>query len=361
MEVLKKIGYILFAMILVLLILPPALTNLMGKPMLWTAVRTYSMYPVITKGDMVFLGPVNEHTELKNGDIIAFSSFENGIPDWTLHRIVGGSRDDGFITKGDANELTDQAGNDYPPIRQEWIAGRVPVLGETVIKIPFIGLATLLLGENIKNPVILIAILGALALLLIVDEIFKFRKKRKKESLRKGSFYFFGGIIFAILIGSVMLMGSNFVTFFYGVGSSSQVLAGSKIGVMPSGTSKEIALASVTNKGLIPSFYYVITDDPQITVDNERFFLKKGETKNINITITAEKEGIYESHITVAMFLPFFPPGLVYFIITKNYWLGLILFSFITSIPFYIIPYLDYKYRTRFLKSVRKKFSLSRQ
>jgi len=52
--------------------------------------------------------PVSDKTDYSPGQIIVFHSEEDGIREWILHRIVGGDPEQGFITKGDANEFTDQ-------------------------------------------------------------------------------------------------------------------------------------------------------------------------------------------------------------------------------------------------------------
>lgn len=48
---------------------------------------------------------------------------------------------DGFITKGDANQYYDQVVWDYRPVRQQWITGRAAV------RIPWLGYVRLLLNE----------------------------------------------------------------------------------------------------------------------------------------------------------------------------------------------------------------------
>jgi signal peptidase len=94
----------------------------MNRPILMTAVRSNSMYPLFQKGDMVFLNPFFSKYKIKLGDIIIFKT-EGGSYDtkgWIVHRVINGNSTNGFITKGDANEYTDQSG-DNPSIKSEWI------------------------------------------------------------------------------------------------------------------------------------------------------------------------------------------------------------------------------------------------
>jgi signal peptidase len=68
-----------------------------------------------------------------------------------MQRIVGGDQEQGFITKGDANENTEQERSRYPLIQPEWIAGVVPTLGQMPLKIPLLGYISVLLEQHMDN------------------------------------------------------------------------------------------------------------------------------------------------------------------------------------------------------------------
>ncbi len=95
------------------------------QPML--TVTSYSMWPVLTRGDLIFVdGSRRNPPEV--GDIIVFSH-QNGL---AVHRIVDirGTR---IITKGDANTASDD------PITTDDIIGTVPAIGKRPLKLPLIG------------------------------------------------------------------------------------------------------------------------------------------------------------------------------------------------------------------------------
>ena len=65
--------------------------------------NTGSMEPVMERGDLLF---VKEEDNLKEQDIIAWHNPEGGI---TTHRIVEVRKDGTYTTKGDSNNIEDQA------------------------------------------------------------------------------------------------------------------------------------------------------------------------------------------------------------------------------------------------------------
>ena len=80
------------------------------EPVLLTVIRSNSMYPVWERGDMVIIKNLKEKETVHNGDIVFFKTEKGSLADkgWIAHRVVDGNADKGFITKGDANEYTDQ-------------------------------------------------------------------------------------------------------------------------------------------------------------------------------------------------------------------------------------------------------------
>lgn len=98
-----------------------------GGALPWTeAVRSDSMAPTLRAGDLAVLRSTDADS-VAPGDIILFRD-EGGAR--VLHRVVGGSAEEGWITQGDANGGADP--------------GSVPagaVVGELVLRLPFAGAA----------------------------------------------------------------------------------------------------------------------------------------------------------------------------------------------------------------------------
>ena len=120
-----------------------------------------SMEPAIPVGGIVVIKPVDPET-LKIGDIICFTLSE---PTSITHRIKN-ITDEGFITKGDANEDPDQ-----------WIVKKENVIGKAILTIPFIGY----IGYFVRTPTGFILLILLPASVIIIMEIRNIAKELRKK------------------------------------------------------------------------------------------------------------------------------------------------------------------------------------
>jgi len=134
---------------------------------LYEPVYTGSMEPAIPVGSVVVIKPVDPEN-LKIGDIICFKLSESAITSVT-HRIFN-ITDEGFITKGDANNAPDQ-----------WIVKKENVIGKAIFTIPFIGY----IGYFVRTPtgfILLIVIPASLIILIEIRNIVKELRKQKEQT-----------------------------------------------------------------------------------------------------------------------------------------------------------------------------------
>ncbi len=127
-----------------------------------------SMEPAIAVGGIVVIKPVDPET-LKIGDIICFTLTE---PTSITHRIIN-ITDQGFITKGDANEDPDQ-----------WIVKKENVIGKAILTIPFIGY----IGYFVRTPtgfILLILLPASVIIIMEIRNIVKELKKQKHQQTSK--------------------------------------------------------------------------------------------------------------------------------------------------------------------------------
>ena len=351
----KNWGMIIFVMILAVLIISPVLTIIRQQPSLAVAVRTWSMTPLLTRGDMVFIKPVNHNTELKKNHIIVYRAPDEGIADWTMHRIIDGDVESGFITKGDANTKSDQENKNHPRVQEDWICGIVPTISNFPLKIPFMGYIPLFLEEYMENKMLIPALLSILALALLIDELSSSNKKRKKESMQKHHLYYLGGLAFTGIMGAVMLMSSIFITFPYGVDDSPAVVAGSDVGILKIGEAHEIKVAELKNDGFVTTFYHASSNDPKVILDRETYRLAPGDSVEVKATVYAEQEGIYQARVNIGMFLPFLPTALTGYLAGYNIWFAYLAVSLVPAIPLFVYPFVDNRFRKRIVKYWRKR------
>lgn len=129
---------------------------------LYEPVYTGSMEPAIPVGSIVVIKPVDPEA-LKIGDIICFKLSE---PTSITHRIFNVT-DEGFTTKGDANEDPDQ-----------WIVKKENVIGKVILTIPFIGY----IGYFVRTPIGFILLIILPASLIIILEIRNIIKELRKKT-----------------------------------------------------------------------------------------------------------------------------------------------------------------------------------
>jgi signal peptidase I len=111
-----------------------------------------SMAPAIGVGELVFVKPVSQFSDIKTGDMITF--VVNKHLTVATHRVVGiNEKEETLETKGDANET-----KDANPVSYENVVGKV------VWHLPYLGYVNTIAG-NTKGKVMLICLLSLLFLI----------------------------------------------------------------------------------------------------------------------------------------------------------------------------------------------------
>ncbi len=115
-----------------------------------------SMEPTLHKGDIVPWIPCSME-DIKKGDIIVYKSMSSwNEKKYIVHRVVKIMVKNGeklLITKGDANNYTDQSGPHVPEpaVNQRMLEGKLIMFGEHAIKFPYAGYPWLLINKMAKK------------------------------------------------------------------------------------------------------------------------------------------------------------------------------------------------------------------
>lgn len=118
----------------------------LGQPVLLTYVETESMSPTLEPNDGFVAIPSVGESSYEPGDVVVFDAevlHDGGL---VTHRIVD-ETDEGYITQGDANPVTDQDG-DEPPVRENQIEAHALDVGGIVV-IPQLGVPVEALGSTL--------------------------------------------------------------------------------------------------------------------------------------------------------------------------------------------------------------------
>jgi signal peptidase I len=131
-------------------------------------VSGISMLPTLEDGDLVVIQPT-QAASVSVGDVIVYGSPCSATGEAVIHRVVGTSGG-GFITKGDNNQLTDQAaGIAASPIYSNCLIGKV------VFVVPYLErLASLPYGANY-------AIAALIVVLILFIEFYPRETEEKRE------------------------------------------------------------------------------------------------------------------------------------------------------------------------------------
>jgi signal peptidase len=136
----------------------------LGGPVDYVMVQGVSMEPTFHTGDLVLAW--HEDTYRK-GDVVAYRVPEGdvGAGSIVIHRIVGGSPRQGFVTQGDNN-----------PVPDDWHPRPADIQGKARVRIPKFG--TIFTFLHAPLPLASLAMGIAVALVLVPDD----RKRRGKRA-----------------------------------------------------------------------------------------------------------------------------------------------------------------------------------
>ncbi len=112
--------------------IPKILASTLNSESPTLTVISYSMYPALTRGDLILVKGVTPE-EIKVGTVIVFHH-ANGL---AVHRVIR-FKGDFIVTKGDANTAEDE------PITFDDVIGRVLTIGNNLVRIPLVGRISLL-------------------------------------------------------------------------------------------------------------------------------------------------------------------------------------------------------------------------
>jgi len=132
------LGWLLFiiGVVAAIYFVPQLLSRALATDEPMMTVTSDSMWPVLTRGDLIFIKNV-EPEDIAVGSVIVFHHGEG----MAVHRVIR-IKGDYITTKGDANNKEDR------PITYNDVVGRVLTMGEWLVKIPFVGTIALVMNPQ---------------------------------------------------------------------------------------------------------------------------------------------------------------------------------------------------------------------
>ena len=139
-KILKEIIFwIIYIAILAGLIygIPKGLAYFLKTEYPMASITSGSMWPVLKRGDLILIKGINSKDEIKIGDIVVYKNPKG----FTIHRVVK-LEWNAVTTRGDANNVDDQ------PVSYEEIIGKPLVINNKPLRIPFLGMISVLINKN---------------------------------------------------------------------------------------------------------------------------------------------------------------------------------------------------------------------
>ncbi|MFB6135000.1 MAG: S26 family signal peptidase [Halanaeroarchaeum sp.] len=314
--------------------------QLLGTPVLFGYVETGSMAPTLEPGDGFVAVPSAIAGPPEEGDVVTFRAEELQGGGLTTHRIVG-ETERGYITKGDANPFTDQAG-DEPPVKKAQIVAYALQVNGHVVVIPHLGTAVTGMREAFTSVQRRLAILtgmrsflggqGVAYLLLglslalyvvdlFVDEGRDRTRSRDRDDGLDGRLVV-AGLALLLVVSATAAMTVPAGTQSFGVVSAE--FESERPTVIPAGESSTLEYR-IPNGGLVPVHAYVVPASEGVAVEPTHQYVPGRATRSTSVTLQAPAEtGYYRRFVTEHRYLALLPSGVIDSLYRLHPWAPLI-------------------------------------
>jgi signal peptidase len=319
----RRAASYLFYLVASVLVVSLLLGQLLGQPVLLGFVETGSMEPTLSPGDGFVALPPALTGGVAVGDVVTFRAETLQGGGLTTHRVVG-TRGDGFVTRGDANTVTDQASGE-PLVEREQIVAEALQIGGQVVVIPGLGaavaavqglqgrLARLLGTRALLGPQGVAYVLLVLGILSYVFTLFAESQRRARTTHRETG-TIDGRVIvigLTVLLIAVLTASSLFTSGTHTFEVVSSVNDAPGIRVIERGTAESVAYA-VPSNGVLPVLVYLSSSDDHLSVAPGRLQVAGGEVRTARVQIDAPEEtGFYEYTLVEHRYLLVLPPATI--------------------------------------------------
>ena len=316
----RIVGFVLTGLLAVFVV-SMATGMVLGQPMLLGYVETGSMSPTMEPGDGFVPIPTALTGSIEPGDVIVFEAEVIDGGGLTTHRVVA-ETEEGFITRGDANVVTDQDSGE-PPVTRDRIVAEALQVGDWLVVIPKIGVVIGAVQSFVgslagsvsgaggpKSIAYVIFGVGVAAYLATV-----LAERRDDQRHVRGSTRRDDGAIearYVVLVGTLAIVALT-TGAMVGTGGSHEFGVVSAETDSPrqyviSAGSTENATYSVPSYGLFPAAVILEPSSENLTVEPERMYVPGGSSTNATVALTAPPEtGYYPQYLIEHRYVGFLP------------------------------------------------------
>ncbi|WP_284011010.1 S26 family signal peptidase [Haloarcula pelagica] len=340
--------------VLVLVVLALLVGQLLGQPVLLGFVRTGSMDPALEPDDGFVAIPSALTGPPEPGDVIVFEAEEIQDGGLTTHRVVG-TTEDGYITRGDANAITDQTAGE-PPVGDHQVVAEVLQINGWVVAIPGLGAGIGVVGDAVQGAQLTLArwsgtelFLGTEGLLTIVaaaafgylgfDSVYGTRDERDRDTDRSRS----QGLDPRILVAAcalVLAVGLTVPTVVQGGTTETEIISSSfdseRADIVPAGESTT-RTRQLRNPSYLPNVVYLVPGDG-VGVSDRVVRVPPQSRREVTVTLHAPADtGSYQRLLTTHRYVAVLPASLLTELHGEHPWLPAIGTLGAIVVPFYLI------------------------
>lgn len=322
----------LLALVVGLFLVVTIAGGVVGQPMGFSYVETGSMEPQLQPGDGFIAIPTAVAGPVETGDVIVFDAVNLHGGGLVTHRVVG-ETDGGYVTRGDANPVTDQDG-DEPPVQEGQIQAKALQIGGEIVVIPRLGVVVLGIGGFVGSiQQTLAGLFGTRALLgsqglayillgfgtityvvaSLAERSGEKRTRRTRTRTRRVEMMSPLTVIAVMAVVLVLLLSASMLA----PGGSQQFqFVSSESGttgpnVIQQGSSQNLTYR-VPSNGPLPVVTIIEPTSQGVTVTPTEQYVSGGGTENVTITLEAPPEtGAYTRTIHEYRYLAFLPMGTI--------------------------------------------------
>ncbi|MFC7074973.1 S26 family signal peptidase [Haloarcula halophila] len=340
--------------VLVLVVLALLVGQLLGQPVLLGFVRTGSMDPALEPDDGFVAVPSPLTGPPEPGDVIVFEAEEIQGGGLTTHRVVG-TTEKGYVTKGDANAITDQTAGE-PPVRDHQIVAEVLQINGRIVAIPALGSGINAIKNTVQGAQLTLArwsgtelFLGTEGVLTVLavaafgylgfDSVFGTRDERDRDTDRSRS----QGLDPRVLVAAcalVLAAGLVAPTVVQGGTTEMAIVSSSfdseRADVIPAGESKP-RTRQLRNPSYLPNVVYLVPGDG-VDVSDRVVRVPPQSQREITVTLHAPADtGSYQRLLTTHRYVAVLPTSLLTELYSKHPLLPTIGTLGSIVVPFYLV------------------------
>jgi signal peptidase len=292
------------------------LGSILGQPILLGFVETGSMSPTLEPGDGFVAVPAGLNDDVEEGDVIVFEAETLNGGGLTTHRVVEVT-ENGYITKGDANPVTDQDG-DEPVVQRGQVRAEALQVGGDVVVIPKLGALVTGVQDAISGLQRQLAIVtgsrsllgtqglayllfGTGVLVYVLSALFSGgdgrdpRNRTREDDTVDYRLVLVGLTVVLVVVATAGMTLGGGTQEFRMVSSTSDAPGPS---VVPAGENETVEYR-VPGGGVLPAVVFLEPDSERIDVEPAELYVNSGGQANATVTLQAPPStGFFPQYLT---------------------------------------------------------------